>query len=215
MNVLRQEQKHSRRARAATYRKGHERIEDILAAAEFVLVNKGYKKLTMRQIALQAGMTVGNLTYYYASKEALLKDMLENILRSYLRAMDRAESGGGDTPVARFVAVVEFLIQDLNTQRTTSLFPELWALANHDDHAARLMEHMYEAERAVLARLIRAANPQLDDNQVAQYALYVSCSIEGMTMFVGAGKSQQASLGAMKKMASRTFLTLIGCQGTA
>ncbi|MGD8384968.1 MAG: TetR/AcrR family transcriptional regulator, partial [Lysobacterales bacterium] len=176
MNVLKRNEKHSRRASAA-YKKGHERIEEILDAAEFVFVNEGYRKLTMRQIALQAGMTVGNLTYYYATKEALLQDMLENILRSYLGEMDRAESRGGDTPVARFVAVVEFLIQDLNTPRTTSLFPELWALANHDEYAAKLMEHMYEEERAVLARLIRAANPRLDKDKVAQYALYVSCSI--------------------------------------
>jgi len=209
MNVLRQDQKHLRRARAATYRKGHERIEAILEAAEYVLVNKGYKKLTMRQIALQTGITVGNLTYYYSTKEALLRDMLESILRTYLAEMERAASAGGDTPADRFVSVVEFLIEDLNTQRTTSLFPELWALANHDEYAAKLMEHMYEEERAVLARLIRAANPDLDRTRLNHYALYVSCSIEGMTMFVGAGKSQQASLQALKKIASGCFLQLV------
>ncbi len=204
-----QTKKNIRRTRAVSYKKGQRRIEAILKAAELVLVSRGYKKLTMRQIALQAGMTVGNLTYYYATKAALLKDMLESILASYLDEMERVATASGDDPTTRFVAVIEFLIEDLNTKRTTSLFPELWALANHDDYVAGLMEHMYVEERGVIAGLIREANPSLDEKQVQQFALYISCSIEGMTMFVGAGKRQQDSLQAMKNIARDSFWTLI------
>jgi len=198
-----------RRARVATYVKGQVRIESILDAAAEVLISQGYKKLTLRQIALQAGITVGNLTYYYRNKEALLKDLLEKILSTYLVEMDRIVEASGDSPADRFVAVVEYLIEDLHTQRTTRFFPELWALANHDAYAAKLMEKMYADERQALFDLIHALNPQLNELQTSHLALFVSASIEGMTMFVGAGKKQEGALQSMKKMACRSFLQLI------
>ena len=208
-----QEKRHVRRARTATYEKGQVRIEAILDAAAEVLISEGYNKLTLRQIALQAGITVGNLTYYYRTKEALLQDLLEKILSTYLDEIDRIVKSSGDSPEDRFAAAVEFLIDDLNTQRTTRFFPELWALANHDDRAAELMEHMYVQERQAIHELIYAINPGLDKQQTASLALFVSCSIEGMTMYVGAGKKQEAALPSMKKLALKSFLHLIANPG--
>jgi AcrR family transcriptional regulator len=208
-----QKKEQQRRARVATYEKGQARIEAILEAAAEVLISQGYKKLTLRQIALQAGITVGNLTYYYRSKDALLKDLLDHILHTYLDEMDRIVEASGDSPEDRFVAIVEYLIEDLHTQRTTRFFPELWALANHDDYAAELMETMYAEQRQALFDLIHAINPKLDEQQTSHLALFVSSSIEGMTMFVGAGKKQEGALESMKKMACRSFLLLIADHG--
>ena len=210
-----QEKKRTRRARTATYEKGQERIEAILDAALEVLITEGYKKLTLRQIAMQAGMTVGNLTYYYASREALVKDLLDNILATYLDEIDRIVKASGESPRDRFVAIIEYLIEDLNTRRTTGFFPELWALANHDDYVAELMENMYAGERRALNALIRALNPALDKKQTSHLALFISCSIEGMTMFVGAGKKQEKSLQSMKEIACESFLHLITGTGKA
>lgn len=204
-----QGKKQQRRARVATYEKGQARIEEILDAAAEVLIDQGYKKLTLRQIAMQAGIKVGNLTYYYSTKEALLKDLLEKILFAYLEEMDRILAASGEEPEDRFVAIIEYLIEDLNTQRTTRFFPELWALANHDTYTSELMDNMYAAERQELQKLIEALNPQLDEQQAVQLALFISCSIEGMTMFVGAGKNQEGSLQAMKRLACKSFLQLI------
>ena len=204
-----QGKKQQRRARVATYEKGQARIEEILDAAAEVLIDQGYKKLTLRQIAMQAGIKVGNLTYYYSTKEALLKDLLEKILFAYLEEMDRILEASGDEPEDRFVAIIEYLIEDLHTQRTTRFFPELWALANHDTYTSELMDSMYAAERRELQQLIEALNPQLDEQQTSQLALFISCSIEGMTMFVGAGKNQEDNLQVMKRLACKSFLQLI------
>jgi AcrR family transcriptional regulator len=197
------------RARTAAYEKGHARIESILDAAAEVLISGGYKKLTLRQIALRAGITVGNLTYYYRTKEALLKDLLDKIAFDYLDEMARVGGASGNSPTDRFVAIIEFLIEDLHTQRTTRLFPELWALANHNAHAAEMMDSMYAQERRVLRELIKAVNPRLKKQKTASLALFISCSIEGMTMFIGAGKKHENSLETMKKTACQSFLRLI------
>jgi AcrR family transcriptional regulator len=202
-----------RHARTATYEKGQVRIEAILEAAAEVLITRGYKKMTMRKIALQTGITVGNLNYYYSTKDALLKDLLENVLSGYLGEIDRIIEASDDQPVGRFVAVIEYLIEDLNTRQTTRFFPELWALANHDDHVAELMEEMYIAERDAIEKLIQAVNPELGSQRSGELALFISCTIEGMTMFVGEGKHHTNSLQVMKKMACESFLQLISRAG--
>jgi hypothetical protein len=115
----------------------------------------------------------------------------------------------GDSPEDRFIAVIEYLIEDLNTQRTTRFFPEIWALANHDDYADELMADMYAKERKALYELIQAINPVLNKQQTNGLALFISSSIEGMTMFVGAGKKQEGALQAMKNIACKSFLHLI------
>ncbi len=71
------------------------------------------------------------------------------------------------------------------------------------------MKRMYDVEREVLAGLIKEANTKLTSDQVDQIALFVSSSIEGMTMFVGSNKSHEGSLESMKKIACRCFVTLL------
>ncbi|MDP6744170.1 MAG: TetR/AcrR family transcriptional regulator [SAR324 cluster bacterium] len=197
------------RAKKSRFVKGQERIETILDAAREVFVESGYNKLTMRQVALVAGITVGNLNYYYQTKEALFRDMLDNILKSYLKEFDKIIEGTSAVPEERFTSIIEYLIQDLNTPATTKFFPELWALSNHNPYAAQLMNQMYTAERQVIFDLIDEVSPELKEESKRELALYISCSIEGMTMFVGAGKSHERSLTKMKKMASDTFLRIV------
>ena len=86
---------------------------------------------------------------------------------------------------------------------------ELWALANHDNYTAKLMENLYAGERQVLSDLIQAIRPNLDNQQISHLALFISCSIEGMTMFVGVGKKQEDTLNVMKDYACKSFLQLI------
>ncbi len=201
--------KHSRRAKATPYDKGNMRLKLILDAAKEVFIDQGYNRITLRNIAQKAGITVGNLNYYYKTKEDLLRDLLDMILKSYLDDFERVIAVGGETPIERFESLVRYLIDDLNTTETTKFFPELWALSNHDEYATQLMKRMYDVEREVLAGLIKEANTKLTSDQVDQIALFVSSSIEGMTMFVGSNKSHEGSLESMKKIACRCFVTLL------
>lgn len=54
--------------------------EKIKEATFDMLAEKGYKDLTMRDIAKKAGAAVGQLTYYYRTKEKLVHTVLEEIL---------------------------------------------------------------------------------------------------------------------------------------
>lgn len=54
-----------------------DRREQIIKAAMRVFAQKGYARATNRDVAREAGITTGLIYYYFESKEALLKAVLE------------------------------------------------------------------------------------------------------------------------------------------
>ena len=55
----------------------------------------GYGGFTMRRIAARAGITIGNLNYYYRTKEDLLQDLLEYVINDYLVEFERRRQIAG------------------------------------------------------------------------------------------------------------------------
>lgn len=200
--------KPQKRDNAASVR-GQESVVSILTAARDVLVEEGYPRLTMRNVAERAGITVGNLSYYYANKEDLLHDLLEAVIQGYVEDFDRIAANTERSPAERLEDMIRFVITDLATKETTGFFPALWALASHDDFAAGEMVRVYEIERGAFARVIAEMRPDLLKRDRDLLALFISASIEGHTMFIGYKREKAAAGGAIANIASRSFLALV------
>lgn len=200
--------KPQKRDNAASPR-GQEAVAAILTAARDVLVMEGYPRLTMRNVADAAGMTVGNLSYYYANKEDLLHDLLEAVIQGYVVDFDRITEDLSRSPEERLEEMIRFVIGDLATKETTGFFPALWALASHDDFAAGEMIALYAIEREAFARVIAAMRPDLSRKDRDLLALFISASIEGHTMFIGYRREQTAAGGAIANIAAHSFLSLV------
>ncbi|HNR76284.1 MAG TPA: TetR/AcrR family transcriptional regulator [Parvularculaceae bacterium] len=184
-------------------------MTEILSAARDVLVEEGYPRLTMRNVADRAKMTVGNLSYYYGNKEDLLHDLLEAVIQGYVEDFDRIAEDPERSPEQRLEEMIRFVVGDLSTKETTGFFPALWALASHDEFAAREMSHIYEIERDAFARVIAELRPDLAKKDRDLLALFISASIEGHTMFIG-HKREKASAGpAIANIAAYSLLSLV------
>lgn len=171
-----------------TYLKGQERIVQILEAARNILIDSGYAGLSMRKIATAVGITIGNLHYYYPSKKDLIADLLDHVIQGYLQDSENTRREAGASPEDQFIAVIRLIIDDLNTRETTNFFPELWAMANHDETAAERMHELYCKARLDINELIAVLNPSLNEEEREQLALFISASMEGLTPFIGNGK---------------------------
>lgn len=71
---------------------GHIRVRNralILAAAEEVFATQGYRGATTAAIAEKAGLPKANVHYYFGTKEALYRAVLEDILGLWLGELDR------------------------------------------------------------------------------------------------------------------------------
>ncbi|MEK7266498.1 MAG: TetR/AcrR family transcriptional regulator [Pseudomonadota bacterium] len=189
--------------------RGLQAVAEILTAARDVLIEEGYPRLTMRNVAERAKMTVGNLSYYYANKEDLLHDLLEAVIQGYVEDFDRIVANKERSPEERLQDMVRFVIGDLATKETTGFFPALWALANHDDFAAQEMSSLYQVEREAFAPVIAELRPDLSKKDRDLLALFISGSIEGQTMFIGHKREKAAAGGAIANIAAHSFTALV------
>ncbi len=68
----------------------------ILAASEALFAEHGFKGTSVAMIAARAGLPKANLHYYFGSKQALYKAVLQRILQSWQESLDRL--GAEDDP---------------------------------------------------------------------------------------------------------------------
>ena len=205
----------SHRPGTAIKSKGQERLASILEAGKSVLIEAGYARFTMRKVAARAGISVGNLSYYYGSKEDLLRDLVDYVINSYLAIFDRLRSAAGQAPEKQLESILDYWIEDLGAAETTVFFPELWALANHDPQVARLVDGLYASVREPLIELTGLINPDCTLPERQQLALFMCATMEGLTIFAGNNKPWAPRRQQLKRMAIENFLQLIVSRGKA
>lgn len=201
--------KYKHRPGTAVSAKGTDRIDKIMTAARDVLINQGYAGFTMRAVAVECGISVGNLNYYYRSKPDLLSDLLDTVITGYVNEFDVILAGSLESPELALEETIRFIIDDLGTKETTVFFPELWALSNHDSKAARQMHSLYAKARQNFDELIPKINPTLSTRQVKQLSLFLSASIEGHTMFAGYRKPWAGQRRQIKNIAAKSLVDLV------
>ncbi|WP_347271399.1 TetR/AcrR family transcriptional regulator [Rhizorhabdus histidinilytica] len=197
------------RERTGVYATGRARILQILETAFDIVMTKGYAALSLREIARACEIRVGAVSYYYRTKEDLIRDLLESAVAPYKDFAEDIERNDTIAPEQKFRIMVEMVLEDIRTEKTTKFYPELWALSNHDPFVSNLLDQTYSAQRAVFQRIIRSINPSLSEETARDLALYVSSSLEGMTLFVGYERSQADKFDRMNKLAVDNLLDVV------
>ncbi len=192
----------------AAYAKGHATASRILQVARKIVIDAGMNALTMRRIARESGMSPGNLSYYYASKNDLIEDLLDFVLADFMREFERLREFKAGSAKEQLRAVTEYVFDDLSRQETTNFFPELWVLALRDSWAAAQMERVYRVYRSVLVDILQDLRPDLDEQTIADLALTISATIEGHTVFIGHGRQHQARAPHVKKLVIEQLIDL-------
>lgn len=195
--------------RPGGYARGQDGFEHILRSALSLLVNHGSAALTLRRIAAESGMNVGNLNYYFRSKEELIRELLNAVISSYEESFDEIIHEPGASAEARLENLVMLVLEDITTKKTTRFFPELWAMANHDPFIHDRMSELYDRARVSLNELIGEINPELPSDQREILALFISGSMEGMTVFAGYQKPWAAQMPMLQILAKKSFVQLV------
>lgn len=187
--------------------KGEKRILIILEAAEQLLIDSGYHSFSMRKVAKQAGISVGNLQYYFPTKDQLFESLLDRIIQKYIDQI--ANFKPQPTPKEQFIKIIKWVIKDLKTEHTTILFPELWSIANHDSQISNILDSMYSKFRILIIDIIKNINPNLSDNQAHRLSIFITATIEGHTIFIGYKKPWTKEVENTIDLSIQSFLWLI------
>ena len=182
--------------------------EQILRAAFKVLVEYGADSLTMRRIALECGTESGNLRYYYPSKDELVRELLNAIVGSYEDQIDEIMRDSQSNSEQRLIRIISLVLRDITSKETTRIFPELWAMANHDAYVEERLDEMYQRGRAAITTLIMDINPDLPSEEAEALAVFIQASMEGLTIFAGHEKSWCERMPWMERISITSFLYL-------
>ncbi len=194
--------------RPGTYARGTETVDAILKAAHDVLIEEGASAFTIRRIATASGMKVGNVSYHFPRKEMLIKIMLDELLDSYDKLLESEVRRPDISPEDRLRLIIRLCLDDIASERTTRLFTELWALANHNAFVADRVRVFYQRVHDFIGEVVSQLNPALPAEDVRTVALYISASMEGSTPFLGFGKPWAEKMQQFTALAEQALVGL-------
>lgn len=191
------------------YSRGQEGYEQILTAAHEVLIEHGYRALSFRRLAEAAGMKVGHISYYFPTKEELARALFEAVISSYEHEFETIMHELGTSPEDRLEEMITLILEDITTKKTTNFFIELWALSNYDKFVLDRVNELYRRARKPLNDIIAEINPGLPEIERETLALFISASMEGMTVFAGFEKPFRDRMPMLERIAVQSFVRLV------
>lgn len=189
----------SPREGTAVHAKGHERVESILEAATDTLVEDGYAGLTLRQVAQRAGLSMGNLQYYFPTKQDVVRALLARYLEEATRRVRARVDTGGGAPRDRLHRALDALLEDQDSPRHCQLFAELWAMAARDAMVADALAVFYAGFRAGVGELLEELAPGLTTARKERRAALLVAFFEGLSLFRGGGNLRGASVPGLEQ----------------
>jgi len=176
----------SRRTRA------HDTISKIIAAARARFTEDGHAALTLRDVAAEAGVAVGNLTYHFPTKRILIEAMLRETLSDYFELHLRKLETADTLPIDILLNLTEFYIAD--ARQSHRFFCQVWGYAGSSDQAKLTVRALYRPIGQVMYYLVRAANPKLNNTQIREAVLQIFSLEEGYKLFIAMGPDDDAAL---------------------
>lgn len=161
----------------ASRSKGERRRDEILAAARGLLVVDGYDHFILREVAARVGVTLGNLQYYYATRD----DLLEAVIRAEFETnrRDVAALSAGKRPARdRLSAIVRHLI-DVWAKEGGRVYVVMSLLAIHHERFARLHREIYGAFYGGLIPVLAELRPRATQAELRRTARLVTTLVDG------------------------------------
>jgi len=177
--------------------KGAATLRTILAGAHRVFIRDGHAGLSMRKVADESGIALGNVNYYFDSKRALLEATLREALADYAEAHLLHFESEGQTPLDLLLNVVTFYVS--NGRGSHPLFFQMWGYAASEASAKELVRELYRPIGRFIYFLVRAARPDATDARIREIVLQLFSLEEGVKLFIGIGPDDDPALKSAEK----------------
>lgn len=164
--------------------KGATTRDRIIAAARSMLLERGYDGLVLRELAESLDIKLGNLQYYFTTREALALHVLE---REGTRDVELVEEQRRTSePIDAFRMVVRDMA-DRYRGDSGRLLSMITSLAQHHASFLTLYRDSYAKFYPQFESLLRDLRPDLPVHEIAVRARIVNALVEGSAFQTGVG----------------------------
>lgn len=165
------------------------RREAVLQAALDVIVERGLANTRMSDIAERAGMSAGNILYYFESKDDLLMELLrwseDLLLRRAITEFERLPSHQ-----ERLRRLTELAVPSGPSDPGWILWLEVWSLSPHDERIGEGHANLDRRWIGFLTELVRSgqeAGEFSTETEPADFAVRYGAMMDGLAIKVVAG----------------------------
>jgi AcrR family transcriptional regulator len=151
----------------------------LVLAAYNQIAERGFEGLRTREVAAEAGVNIATLHYYFPTKEALIKGVVEHAMLRFRSTL--APHGSPEVQLRNHLRAVRQLLQD--EPQLGAVMGELALRSARDPGIARIMQGTNEAWHRTLRGLLRRAaagghlKPELDSDAVAALVMAMLTSM--------------------------------------
>ncbi len=161
-------------------RQGAERIADIVKAGAEILLDEGFSSLTKRRIAQRLGISHGNVSYYFPTRESLWHAVVDYELKEYYQRHHGVLIADPSDPQAYFDAFVVGWIDEYNDRVVRIFFSHIIAFAEVNESVAKIRDEIYEEFFDETMKRARALDLRVDEQELERRVLEVMVVPEGL-----------------------------------
>ena len=189
------------RIHAGVSEQGKATAQRVIDAARELLMKKGYAQFSVRNVAAQAELHLANVQYYFPTRDDLVRAIVKDIDARYRAAYAQALANAPPDRVARFHAILEFALRDIERAPTRRFFIQLWGLLNSlDGRSGGLLSEAYAIDIQHLSECVAELEPDLDPVEIRRRATLLAAIIEGLLVVHSAHSRNKTE---MKTLISR------------
>jgi len=183
--------------------KGAKRRAVVVVTARNLLVDEGLDRFVLRRIADRTDMRLGNLQYYFATRDDLLEAIVRDEFSNDLEAMAQVANDNAATELTDVVALLSARwLTDLG-----SVYLPIGLLALHETRFASVLAEIYQDFYDVVAGLIRRIDPNASPAQARLRALLITSLLDGASLQTHANRNQR-TVRAMSREVSRLAIAV-------
>jgi len=124
------------------------------AAMETILSNK-ISGARLRQVARQAGMSQGNLHYYYPTKAELYKALLDHLLQTFVEERKSILLDQSIHPEKKLRYFFDQQIELIRNHKEVVIFFDFWVQGTADPEIQQKISYLYAKWRADVEHVLR------------------------------------------------------------
>ncbi len=164
-------------------RKGAERIAEIVKAGAEILLDEGFSSLTKRRIANRLGISHGNVSYYFPTRESLWHAVTDYELKEYYQRHHGNFNADPNDPQACFDEFVVRWIDEYNDRVVRIFFSHIIAFAEVNEAVAKIRNEVYEEFFEGTLNRARALGLRVEDEELELRVLEVMVVLEACMPF--------------------------------
>ena len=160
--------------------KGSRRVTQILEASSDIIGKNGFRGLNKRSVASTLGISDGNVSYYFPTKESLWLAVIDYELTEYYRRHHPESQVSDEDPQAAFDDYVSRWIDEYQDPTVRVFFSEIISVAESSSRIASKRDDIYEAFVQAMLDFARRLKPEVQAQELERRVLAAIAVLEGL-----------------------------------